>query len=91
MKYSVLPSTSTETGSTNMTMNILDNMHTSHLAWINNKNLPSKATSYLPDKQQAQARLHAMKEAWWSDRASEIQQASDQKDAKCFYDGLKAV
>ena len=32
-----------------------------------------------------------MKEAWWSDRASEIQQASDQKDAKRFYDGLKAV
>ena len=32
-----------------------------------------------------------MKEAWWSDRASEIQQASDQKDAKRFYDGFKAV
>ena len=32
-----------------------------------------------------------MKEAYWSDRASEIQQASDQKDAKRFYDGLKAV
>ena len=32
-----------------------------------------------------------MKEAWWSDRVSEIQQASDQKDAKRFYDGLKAV
>ena len=32
-----------------------------------------------------------MKEAWWSDRASEIQQASDQKDAKRFYDGLKAA
>ena len=72
-------------------MNILDNMHTSHLAWINNKNSPSKATSYRHYKQQTQARLRAMKEAWWSDRTSEIQQASDQKDAKRFYDGLKAV
>ena len=72
-------------------MNILDNMYTSHLAWINDKNSPSKATSYLHYKQQAQARLRALKEAWWSDRASEIQQASDQKDATRFYDGLKEV
>ena len=30
-------------------------------------------------------------EAWWSDRASEIQQAFDQRNAKRFYDGHKAV
>ena len=72
-------------------MNILDNLHTPHLAWINDKNSPSKATSYRYYKQQAQVRLRAMKEAWWSDRASEIQQESDQKDAKRFYDDLKAV
>ena len=72
-------------------MNILDNMHTSHLAWINDKNSPSKATSYRHDKQQPHATLRDMKEAWWSDRASEIQQAPDQKGAKRFYVGLKAV
>ena len=48
-------------------MNILDNMYTSHITWINDKNSPSKATSYRHYKQQAQARLRAMKEAWWSD------------------------
>ena len=91
MNYSVLPSASRDWFDKNDTeaMNILDNMNTSHLAWI--KNSPSKATSYRHYKQQAQARLHATKEAWWSDRASEIQQAFDQKDAKRFYDGLKAV
>ena len=61
------------------------------LSYVMNVALSDYNVIYLHDKQQAQARLHAMKEAWWSDRASEIQQASDQKDAKCFYDGLKAV
>ena len=72
-------------------MNILGNMNISHLAWINDKNSPSKATPYRQIQAQAQARLRAMKEAWCSDRATEIQQASDQKDAKRFYDGVKAV
>ena len=93
MKYSGLLSASRDWFDENDTeaMNILDNMHTSHIARINDNNSQLKATSYRHYKQQAQARLLAMKEAWWSDTVSESQQASDQKDAKRFYDGLKAV
>ena len=32
-----------------------------------------------------------MKEAWWSAKAAELQEASDKKDSKTFYDGLKKV
>ncbi len=32
-----------------------------------------------------------MKEQWWSDRATELQEAADRKNAKLFYDGLKAI
>ena len=93
MTNSALPSASRDwfDGNDTEAMNILDNMNISYIAWINDRNSPSKATSYRHYKQQAQARLRAMKETWWSDRDSDIQQASDQKDAKRFYDGLKAV
>ena len=93
MTNSALPSASRDWFDENDTeaINILDNMNISYIARINDNNSPSKATSYRQYKQQAQARLRAMKETWWSDRDSDIQQASDQKDAKRFYDGLKAV
>ena len=70
---------------------ILRNMHESHLQWINDRESAAKADMYRHDKQSAQARLRAMKEQWWSDRATELQDAADRKNAKLFYDGLKAI
>ena len=32
-----------------------------------------------------------MKEQWWSDRATELQEAADRKNAKLFYDGFKPI
>ena len=66
-------------------------MHESHLEWINDRDSEAKATTYRHYKQSAQARLRAMKEQWWSDRANELQEAADRKDSKSFYDGLKAI
>ena len=71
---------------------ILRKMHESHLQWINDRESAAKAdTSYRHHKQPAQARLRAMKEQWWSDRATELQEAADRKNAKLFYDGLKGI
>jgi len=32
-----------------------------------------------------------MKEKWWRDKATELQEAADSHDMKRFYDGLKSV
>ena len=66
-------------------------MHESHLQWINDRESAAKAETYRHHKQSAQCRLRAMKEQWWSDRATELQETSDTKNAKLFYDGLKAI
>ena len=46
---------------------------------------------YRHHKQSAHARLRAMKEQLWFDRATEWQEAADRKNAKLFNDGLKAI
>ena len=56
-----------------------------------NRQLKQTRHTYRHHKQSAQARLRAMKEQWWSDRATELQEAADRKNAKLFYDGLKAI
>ena len=66
-------------------------MHESHLQWINDRESAAKADTYRHLKQSAQARLRAMKEQWWSDKATELQEAADRKNAKLFYDGIKAI
>ena len=68
---------------------IIRKMHESHLQWINDRE--SKPDTYRHHKQSAQAILRAMKEQWWSNRATELQEAADRKNAKLFYDGLKAI
>ena len=70
---------------------ILRTMHESHLQWINDRESAAKADTYRHHNQSAQARLRAMKEQWWSDRATELQEAADRKNAIFFYDGLKAI
>ena len=70
---------------------ILRNMHESRLQWIKDRESPAKADMYRHHKHSAEARLRAMKEQWWSDRAKELQEAADRKNAKLFYDGLKAI
>ena len=66
-------------------------MHESHLQLINDRKSAAKADTYRHHKQSAQARLRAMEEQWWFDRATELQEAADRKNAKLFYDGLKAI
>ena len=70
---------------------ILRKMHESHLQWINDRESAAKADTYRHHKQSAQGGLRAMKEQWWSDRATELQGAADRKNANLFYDGLKAI
>jgi len=70
---------------------LLDAMHATHLAWINDKSSMAKKSLYLKAKQIAQSRLRAMKDAWWAGKALELQTAADQHNMKQFYDGLRTL
>ena len=70
---------------------LIEKMHSSHKAWIDDKNSTNKKTAYKACKNQVQRALRAIKEAWWSAKAAELPEASDKRDSKTFYDGLKKV
>ena len=70
---------------------MIEKMHSSHKAWIDDKNSSTKKTAYKACKNQVQRALRAMKEDWCSAKAAELQEASDKMDSKTFYDGLKRV
>jgi len=70
---------------------LLDSMHVTHLAWINDKNDSSKKSAYVTARGAAQRKLRQMKDQWWADKALQLQSAADRGDTKSFYDGLKAV
>jgi hypothetical protein len=70
---------------------LLDTMHATHLAWINDKNSTAKKSAYTKARQASQVKLRMMKEKWWACKSQELQDAADQHDMKRFYDGLKTV
>lgn len=70
---------------------LLDDMHSAHLAWVNDKSNAAKKSVYTRTKQKAQSRLREMKNCWWINKAAELQVAADRHDMKSFYQGLKAV
>lgn len=73
------------------TKELLDNLHTAHLEYVNHKDSAMKKNAYLQLKRTAQATLRKMKDKWWCDRARDLQEAADRHDSKALFDGLKAV
>jgi len=70
---------------------LLDVMHSTHLAWMRDKNCLVKKMAYTQARQKAQLRLREMKNQWWNNKAAELQAAADRHDTKTFFHGLKAA
>lgn len=70
---------------------LLDDLHLHHLQYVNDKASATKKDAYLHLKRQSQAALRSMKDKWWKDRATDLQNAADRKDSKAFYAGLRTV
>lgn len=70
---------------------LLDELHSLHVEYINDKTSQAKKDRYNKTKQTVQAKLCAMKNSWWDVRSMELQAAADAKDAKTFLRELKAV
>ena len=56
---------------------LLDAMHSTHLAWMRDKNCSVKKMAYTQAKHKAQLRLREMKNRWWNNKAVELQAATD--------------
>jgi len=61
---------------------LLDEMHNTHLSWINDKSNASKRAAYTSARRATQRSLRQMKERWWLNKAVELQQAADKRDMK---------
>ena len=70
---------------------MLNQLHDLHIDAVSDSSNTANATAYRTCKQDAQKSLRTMKNAWWQDRAAELQFAADRRDFKAFYQGLKAV
>ena len=70
---------------------LIDEMHKAHNLLMNDKGSKAKKTAYRRTKAAVQKSLRQMKEAWWSNKAQEIQAAADSHNLKAFYDGLNGI
>ena len=70
---------------------LLTQLHDLHIQAIEDKSNTDAADAYRTCKQQAQKSLRNMQNTWWKARATELQNAADNRDYKTFYQGLKAV
>jgi len=66
-------------------------MHTTYLAYINDKQNQAKKSAYHRAKQQTQTKLREMKYNWWRAKTDLLQMAADRHDMRAFYADLKAV
>ena len=62
-------------------------MHSTHLAWINDKRSSTEKAAYARARSRAQTKLRDMKDQWWKAKSvqSVLQAAADRHDLKAFY------
>ena len=70
---------------------LLNQLHDLQEKMLENKSDTLLAGAYKSCKQNVQFSLRSMQNSWWEARAEELQSASDRRDYKSFYQGLKAV
>jgi len=70
---------------------LLDAMHSTHLAWMRDKNCSVKKMAYTQARQKAQLRHRRMKNQWWNNKAAELHRATDRHHTGTFFHDLKAV
>jgi len=68
-------------------------MHSTHLAWINDKRSSTEKAAYARARSRAQTKLRDIKGQWWKAKSVEsvLQAAADRHDLKAFYQALKTV
>ena len=62
-----------------------------HNAWLNDKSSQKKHDQFRWLRSQAKSKIRKIKDAWWADKAVELQGYADQHAAKLGFFGLTAV
>ena len=70
---------------------LLAKKRAAHNACLNDKSSQKKHDQYRWLRSQAQSKIRKIKDAWWADKAVELQGYADQHATKLFFAGLKAV
>ena len=70
---------------------LLAKRRATHNACLNDKSSQKKRDQYRWLRSQAQSKIRNIKDAWWADKAVELQGYADQHATKLFFSGLKAV
>lgn len=72
-------------------LKLIEAKRTAHAAWLSDKNSASKHNLFKQLRRQVQSRTRELKDAWWADKATEVQNHADNKRSKEFYAGLKSI
>ena len=62
-----------------------------HATWLSDKNSASKHVHFKQLRGQVQSRTRELKNTWWADKTTEVQNHADNKRSKEFYAGLKSI
>ena len=66
-------------------LTLIEVKHSAHAAWLSDKNSASKHAHFKQLLGQLQSRTRELKNAWWADKATEVQNHADNKRSKEFY------
>ena len=72
-------------------LTLIEAKRSAHAAWLSDKNSASKHAHFKQLRRQVQSRTRELKNAWWADKATEVQNHADNKRSKEFYAGLKSI
>ena len=72
-------------------LTLIEAKRSAHAAWLSDKNSVSKHAHFKQLRGQVQSRTRELKNAWWADKATEVQNHADNKRSKEFYAGLKSI
>ena len=72
-------------------LTLIDAKRSAHAAWLSDKNSASKHAHFKQLRGQVQSHTRELKNAWWADKATEVQNHADNKRSKEFYAGLKSI
>ena len=72
-------------------LTLIEANRSAHAAWLSDKNSASKHAHFKQLRGQVQSRMRELKNAWWADKATEVQNHADNKRSKEFYAGLKSI
>ncbi|XP_063585355.1 uncharacterized protein LOC134762738 [Penaeus indicus] len=72
-------------------LTLIEAKRSAHAAWLSDKNSAPKHAQFKQLRRQVQSRTRELKNAWWADKAAEVQDHANENRTKEFYDGLKSI